>query len=599
MIQQIRTATAPPATGGCASTRNGQGEEFFALFLASAGKSGGRTVKFGKASAVQEKSERRGSPDDTGSGGFQAMTGMFFYIPGDGGSGLSSAAASQAGAATVSKSDAMALSAVSLDGIAGTGSTASPVPASGKAVDMQNPLVQTGGAAEASAGERSTTAFPSAEISELPKDGRPGQQTVPREHNTGQTAGFAQAASPGGTAGSADAPESGQTAPLFVQMKSSLPVSDAAKEPGASANSSLPLEGTSTISSFEAAQTAKPSVSSGLPQGAVPIRSVPAQAADIRAAQTPESDAAQVFPAYAPTGNAQASDLGPASGAPPVQTADIVRTTASVPPMSTPEKDESASDAAENPSGGKREYSRSTIPLPGDPASADGNRETVTAKDSVEKPAQECSTSPDPNAGKTDAKTLETGQDAERKTEDSGSRQTDEKATASGLYAASPTGAAQTVVPISDASTRIQRPVLQQVTDQIVYSFNQNKSEFQMELYPEHLGKVSVKLSMENSTLTVSLSADSPKTQSLLMSHAGHIQSMLQNTVDRNVQVTDPQQSAWYQQDQGGSRQQPQQQQAQQQTDGSSAETGEENSAGGAEDFLTVMQRLRMQVVLS
>lgn len=157
----------------------------------------------------------------------------------------------------------------------------------------------------------------------------------------------------------------------------------------------------------------------------------------------------------------------------------------------------------------------------------------------------------------------------------------------------------RTVVLISDASTQIQKPVLQQVADQILVNYNQSKSEFKMELYPENLGKVSVKLSIENSVLTVSFLADNPKTQSLLLSHAGHIQSVLQDTVNQPVQVIEQQPKQWYQQYQGNSHQSPQQDQQQQQNRTYSSFDTVEDHVNNSEDFLTVMQRLRMQVVLS
>lgn len=153
----------------------------------------------------------------------------------------------------------------------------------------------------------------------------------------------------------------------------------------------------------------------------------------------------------------------------------------------------------------------------------------------------------------------------------------------------------RTVVQISDASSQVGKPVLHQVTDQILVNYNQNRTEFQMELYPEKLGKVSVKLTMENNVLTVAVSAEDSKTQSLLLSHAGHIQSILQDSTKQNVQVVDPQPKQWYQQNQDNPHQSQQDQRQQQQQ--SRTFSSDSSDSENGEDFLTLMQRLRLQTI--
>ena len=63
------------------------------------------------------------------------------------------------------------------------------------------------------------------------------------------------------------------------------------------------------------------------------------------------------------------------------------------------------------------------------------------------------------------------------------------------------------------------------------------KKEFTMELYPKSLGKVSVRMTAEDGVLTVEISASSPKTQSLLLSNADEIRSILRPPLGQGVRV--------------------------------------------------------------
>jgi hypothetical protein len=155
------------------------------------------------------------------------------------------------------------------------------------------------------------------------------------------------------------------------------------------------------------------------------------------------------------------------------------------------------------------------------------------------------------------------------------------------------------VIPISDESSVVEKSMVSQVSDEIIVNYDENLMEFQMELAPHDLGKVSVKISMENSMLTISIMADNPKTQSLLLANAGHIQSILQSTVNQPVQVIEHaqnQQMPNY--DQSSAQQQNQQEQPghrqQNETDSQSYQ-----QTAATDDFLSVMQRLRVQMQIA
>lgn len=487
-----------------------------------------------------------------------------------------------------------------------------------------------------SAGQN-TTALSSAEIAGSAKGGIADQGTVPQVKSMGQTmnlpqpANFTQAVSSAQAVDSAKTTNTAQTAASFpvMQTKNPLQVSNSTEESisvadislspsaaAAQADSPSPVMQTSysssanapnPVSESEQLQTAKQKDSDHLPKTTDIVQTDPKQAANSQEfssgkALNPVQEAAKVqSESLQQTVNQlQISDSLPG------RVTEITQTDSPIQAMLNRNEavsknpavlSQSAPTTAENPSDRDSENSSGQNP-PNKSASVALNNESVQTENVAKEPEQSFQSAFSSDWAKTDSAIPAAGQKANKKATDSNMQQTDEKAAANMLSATATANTSRTVVAISDASTQIQKPVLQQVTDQIVYNYNRNKPEFKMDLYPENLGKVSVKLSIENSILTVSLSADNPKTQSLLMSNAGHIQSMLQNTVSRNVQVVDSRQNLWYQQNQDGRQQQHKQQQQQQQQNDCSVDTGED-STNGSEDFLTVMQRLRMQVVLS
>jgi flagellar hook-length control protein FliK len=165
--------------------------------------------------------------------------------------------------------------------------------------------------------------------------------------------------------------------------------------------------------------------------------------------------------------------------------------------------------------------------------------------------------------------------------------------------AAVPYSSEKVVVRISDTPAAAKAHVAGQVADAVVQHFKTGKHQFQVDLYPQSLGKVSVKLVAENGTLTIEIAAANPKTQSLLASSSGEIRSLLQASTGQTVEVTVHQPDAQQYTDQSPAGQQQQEQSsAQQQQQQEEAERRRmaaiwyaSNSSGfSAADFLTMLQ---------
>jgi len=154
------------------------------------------------------------------------------------------------------------------------------------------------------------------------------------------------------------------------------------------------------------------------------------------------------------------------------------------------------------------------------------------------------------------------------------------------------------VIKVSDASSNSAKTAFSQITDQIAVNYKAGNPQFQMELHPQNLGKVSVKLSMQGGLLTVEIAAANPKTQSMLMASSDQIKSVLQSTVDQPVRVLEPApDKLWYQQQDQSSQSQSQQQQQEKQQQHRNVRSylNSQDSEITTGDFLTVMQQLRQQ----
>lgn len=148
------------------------------------------------------------------------------------------------------------------------------------------------------------------------------------------------------------------------------------------------------------------------------------------------------------------------------------------------------------------------------------------------------------------------------------------------------------VIPITTNPENTAKSACNQVTDKIETNYRAGKSEFEIDLYPKDLGKVSVKLKTDNGVLTVEITAANPKTQSMLLANTDEIKSILQSAVDQTVQIAQPQERAWYEQSQNQSNQSSAQQQEQQRREHEERLFNLAQDDAGTEDFLSVMQYL-------
>lgn len=100
------------------------------------------------------------------------------------------------------------------------------------------------------------------------------------------------------------------------------------------------------------------------------------------------------------------------------------------------------------------------------------------------------------------------------------------------------------IIEISDESAELKTNVLNQVKDKIVLMANDKEGtqEVNMELFPENLGKVNIKMSIEADKITVEIMALNEKTGNILLSNVQELTKVLQNNFSNgtvNVIVTE------------------------------------------------------------
>ena len=153
------------------------------------------------------------------------------------------------------------------------------------------------------------------------------------------------------------------------------------------------------------------------------------------------------------------------------------------------------------------------------------------------------------------------------------------------------------IVKVSDAPAAPKTPVGSQIANAVADALKNGKQQFQVDLYPQSLGKVSVNLISQNGMLTVEIAAQNPKTQSLIASSSGEIRSLLQSSASQTVQVTARPQDAQYTGQNGTPyQQQSSQQQQQRQEDTERGQTARWYTTGNScglstDDFLTVLRK--------
>ena len=142
------------------------------------------------------------------------------------------------------------------------------------------------------------------------------------------------------------------------------------------------------------------------------------------------------------------------------------------------------------------------------------------------------------------------------------------------------------------------KEVVDQVVKHIESNFDSKTSEFSFNLYPKELGKVAVKMLVENGMLIVEFVASNAKTQSLLNANANQIRELLQTPMlQKQMQFVDGSQNAQphdYLKDENHNNQNANQNFEQDEQNQNSKDSEQQFTA----DFLSVMQMMKETQVL-
>lgn len=152
------------------------------------------------------------------------------------------------------------------------------------------------------------------------------------------------------------------------------------------------------------------------------------------------------------------------------------------------------------------------------------------------------------------------------------------------------------LVKISDLSAKLHTPSAEappqaQLADNVKINLSEGKTEFEMQLTPHNLGKITVKMVAENGMLSIEFIADNPKTQSMLMANASEIRDLLQSTTSTQTQIVTANQPDSMQQNY--TEQQTQQEQHEQEQQ--EKQNDKENDETSTVDFLAVLRNLKEQ----
>lgn len=96
------------------------------------------------------------------------------------------------------------------------------------------------------------------------------------------------------------------------------------------------------------------------------------------------------------------------------------------------------------------------------------------------------------------------------------------------------------IIQVSDESSYIKSSAISQIKEKIELMVSEGTNgtkEVTMELQPENLGKVNIKMFYEDKKLTVEIKALNEETSKLLMSNTQELAKVLNKTVDSNVNV--------------------------------------------------------------
>lgn len=95
----------------------------------------------------------------------------------------------------------------------------------------------------------------------------------------------------------------------------------------------------------------------------------------------------------------------------------------------------------------------------------------------------------------------------------------------------------EVTVQVSDESSQIKSELMAHVKDEITVAVKDGKQEINMELYPKELGKINIKLNVEDGMLKVVIKADNPEVQSIIKSASAELSQALKSGAYENVVV--------------------------------------------------------------
>lgn len=87
------------------------------------------------------------------------------------------------------------------------------------------------------------------------------------------------------------------------------------------------------------------------------------------------------------------------------------------------------------------------------------------------------------------------------------------------------------IIKVSDESSQLKNSMITQIKDQILIAKNEGKQTVTMQLNPESLGKLDIKMVFEKGNLSVEIMTSNERTHSLLLSNISELKSVLQNNL--------------------------------------------------------------------
>ncbi len=151
------------------------------------------------------------------------------------------------------------------------------------------------------------------------------------------------------------------------------------------------------------------------------------------------------------------------------------------------------------------------------------------------------------------------------------------------------------IIKVNDESSLIKDSIMTQIKDQIVLMKSDGKQTVTMQLTPENLGKLDIKMVFEKGNLSVEILASNPKTHSLILSNISELKSVLQNSIaDRTFMNADNQKQMYEQNqnqnNQGSSHHQERNDRNEREYQPAYTDTSDNNDGI---DFMTELTRLR------